>query len=181
MPQIPDFHDLRYLNEIGWFLYREKYGYNHFTDSYAKERLAWSPILLEEFLSACGQDRKWLENKTIVSIGCGCTGDLAAWPAALKIAVDGETVDLLHQPAEKEDVNIEFVGNELTVTGEIKERERQGALRQKTRRTGRFDYRVVLREHVDPEKIDATLSNGVLTVRVPKSEHAQRRKIEIKT
>jgi HSP20 family protein len=65
--------------------------------------------------------------------------------------------------------------------GEIKERERKGALRHKTRRTGRFDYRVVLPEHVDSEKIDASLADGVLTVRVPKSEHAQRRKVEIKT
>ena len=88
MPKLPDFNDLRYLNEVGWFLYREKYGYNHFTNSYANERLAWSPILLEEFLNACGQDRKWLETKTVLSIGSGCTGDLAAWPVALKIAVD---------------------------------------------------------------------------------------------
>jgi SAM-dependent methyltransferase len=29
-----------------------------------------------------------LTAKTVVSIGCGCTGDLAAWPAAVKIAVD---------------------------------------------------------------------------------------------
>ena len=88
MPRHPDFNDPRYLNEVGWFLYREKYGYNHWTDSYAKERLAWSPMLLEEVLSACGQHRKWIEDKVVVSIGSGCTGDLAAWPAALKIAID---------------------------------------------------------------------------------------------
>jgi SAM-dependent methyltransferase len=29
-----------------------------------------------------------LADKTVVSIGCGCTGDLAAFPAAVKIAVD---------------------------------------------------------------------------------------------
>jgi len=88
MPRYPDFNDPRYLNEVGWFLYREKHGYNHWTNSYAEERLAWSPMLLEEVLSACGQDRKWIEDKTVVSIGSGCTGDLAAWPAALKIAID---------------------------------------------------------------------------------------------
>jgi ubiquinone/menaquinone biosynthesis C-methylase UbiE len=86
--RLPDFNDPRYLNEVGWFLHREKYGYNYLTDSYTNERLAWSSMLLEEVLSACGQDRKWLENKTVVSIGSGCTGDLAAWPAAVKIAVD---------------------------------------------------------------------------------------------
>ena len=84
----PDFNDLRYLNEVGWFLYREKYGYNHYTDSYAKERLVWSQMLLNEVLGLCGRDRKWVEDKSVVTVGCGCTGDLAAWPAAVKIAVD---------------------------------------------------------------------------------------------
>ena len=88
MVRIPDFDDPRYLNEVGWFLYREKYGYNHFTDSYAKERLLWSQMLLDEVLGLCGQDRKWVEDKAVVTVGCGCTGDLAAWPAAIKIAVD---------------------------------------------------------------------------------------------
>jgi SAM-dependent methyltransferase len=29
-----------------------------------------------------------LSDKTVVSVGCGCTGDLAVFPAALKIAID---------------------------------------------------------------------------------------------
>jgi len=81
----------------------------------------------------------------------------------------------------REDVNIELVGNELAISGEVKERERKGVLRRETRRTGRFAYRVTLPDQVDAEKIDAKLTDGVLTVRVPKSERAQRRKIEIKS
>ncbi len=88
MPKVPDFSDLRYLNEVGWFLYREKYGYNHYSQSYAEERVVWSQMLLEEVLGCCGHEQKWLEDKTVVSVGCGCTGDLACWPAAIKIAVD---------------------------------------------------------------------------------------------
>jgi HSP20 family protein len=80
----------------------------------------------------------------------------------------------------REDVNIELVGNELTITGEAREQERTGTLRKKTRRPGRFDYRLGLPSHVDPEKVDASLSDGILTVRVPKSEKAQRRRIQIK-
>jgi HSP20 family protein len=38
---------------------------------------------------------------------------------------------------------------------------------------------VTLPSHVDPEKIDAKLRDGVLTVRVPKSERAQRQRIEV--
>jgi HSP20 family protein len=85
-------------------------------------------------------------------------------------------------PGVKEkDVNIELVGNELAISGEIKERERKGTLRRQTRRTGRFEYRVTLPDQMDAEKIEAKLTDGVLTVRVPKSERAQRRKIEVKS
>src|SRR6476620_11264684 len=84
----PDLHDPRYLNEVGWFLYREKYGYNHYSGSYAGERLIWSEMLMDEFLHASGNCRNWLKNKVVISVGCGCSGDLAVWPAALKIGVD---------------------------------------------------------------------------------------------
>jgi HSP20 family protein len=81
----------------------------------------------------------------------------------------------------REDVNIEVVGNELSITGEIKEKERKGAVRKRTRRTGRFDYHVRLPDQVDASRIDASLDQGVLTVRVPKSARAKRQKIEIKS
>ena len=88
MPQIPDLTDPRYLDEIGWFLYHEKYRRGQFGGSYNAERLAYSRLLLEEVVGYLGQDTKWIEDKTVVSIGCGCTGDLAAFPAAVKIAID---------------------------------------------------------------------------------------------
>jgi HSP20 family protein len=81
----------------------------------------------------------------------------------------------------REDVDIEVVGSELSITGEIKERERKGALRRRTRRTGRFEYRVRVPDQVDASKIEASLDQGVLTVRVPKSQRAQRQKIEVKS
>jgi HSP20 family protein len=80
----------------------------------------------------------------------------------------------------RENVNVELVGNELSITGEIEEQKRKGTVRRQTRRTGRFAYRVSLPSHVDAEKVEATLQDGVLKVGVPKSERAQRRRIEIK-
>jgi HSP20 family protein len=76
------------------------------------------------------------------------------------------------------DVNIELEGNELQVSGEIKQRE--GKFRRRTRRVGRFELRVVLPDGVDSSGVDAKLEHGVLTVRVPKAEKAQRRKIDLK-
>lgn len=88
MPRIPNLSDPRYLDEVGWFLYHEKYKRDHFGGSYNEERLAYSRMLLDEVLERLDRDRSWLENQTVVSIGCGCTGDLASWPVAVKIAVD---------------------------------------------------------------------------------------------
>jgi HSP20 family protein len=109
-------------------------------------------------------------------------GESAGWSPFVDIEEQDDTYVLEAElpGVKREDVNIEVVGNELAITGEIKERERKGALRKRTRRTGQFEYRVRLPEQVDSTKIDAKLDQGVLTVRVPKAERAQRRKIEIK-
>ncbi|MDQ3850349.1 MAG: Hsp20/alpha crystallin family protein [Actinomycetota bacterium] len=82
--------------------------------------------------------------------------------------------------AKRDDITIELDGGELAIHGEIKERERVGILRRRTRRTGQFDYRVRLPGDVDDEGIDANLEGGVLTVHIPKSAQARRRRIEIK-
>lgn len=81
----------------------------------------------------------------------------------------------------REDVNIELLGNELAITGNVEKRERKGVLRQRTRRSGRFEYRLGLPEQVDADRIEANLVDGVLTVRVPKSQRAERRRIEVKS
>jgi SAM-dependent methyltransferase len=88
MPQIPDLTDPRYLDEIGWFIYHEKYRRDQFGGSYEAERLAYSRLLRDEVVRYLEADTGWLERKTVVSIGCGCTGDLAAFPAGVKIAID---------------------------------------------------------------------------------------------
>ena len=88
MPKIPDLTDPRYLDELGWFLYHEQFRRDQFGASYTEERLAYSGMLLDEVLRGCERDRAWLADKTVVTVGCGCTGDLSTWPAAVKIAVD---------------------------------------------------------------------------------------------
>ena len=116
------------------------------------------------------------------------------WPSALltEAAAWSPLVDIEEQDdayvleaelpgVKREDVDIEVAGNELSITGEIKEKERKGALRRRTRRTGRFEYRVRLPDQVDASKIEANLDQGVLTLRVPKAERAQRQKVEIKS
>jgi HSP20 family protein len=80
-----------------------------------------------------------------------------------------------------EDVTIELIGNELSVSGEVREEQREGVVRRRMRRYGRFDYRVALPDQLDPEKVEASLEDGVLEVRVPKAEKAKRRQIAIQS
>jgi HSP20 family protein len=44
---------------------------------------------------------------------------------------------------------------------------------------GTFTRRVYLSEHLDSDKIDAGYADGVLTVRIPVTERAKPRKVEI--
>jgi len=88
MPEIPDLTDPRYLDEVGWFLYHARYARDRFGGSYEAERLDYSRLLLDEVLSYLGQERGWLERRTVVSIGSGCTGDLSTFPASTKVAID---------------------------------------------------------------------------------------------
>jgi HSP20 family protein len=67
------------------------------------------------------------------------------------------------------------------ISGEIKDRERTGILRHRTRRIGEFEYRVTVPTEIDPDQIEASLDDGVLTVTVPKPERVQPRKVEVKS
>ena len=80
----------------------------------------------------------------------------------------------------RKDVNVEMRDSELIISGEIKAKERKGVLRRQTRKTGEFEYRVTLPGTADQEHIEANLHDGVLTVRVPKTEQAKSRRIEVK-
>ena len=79
-----------------------------------------------------------------------------------------------------DDIEVEVAGRRLTVSGERKERERVGVLRRQTRTVGRFHYEVVLPGEVDEESIEASLDEGVLTVRVPKAEAERPKRIPVK-
>ena len=112
----------------------------------------------------------------------GASGNGGTW---IPVADIEETEDAWIVEAElpgvrREDVNVEMRDSELVISGEIKERERKGVLRRQTRRVGQFEYRVTLPGETDREHIEANLHDGILTVRVPKSEQAKPRRIEVK-
>src|ERR1700759_1033831 len=85
--------------------------------------------------------------------------EAAAWTPLADIEEEDDAflIELELPGVQRDDVNIELAGNELTITGELEERERKGIVRRRTRRVGRFDYRVMLPRQVDAERIEATL------------------------
>jgi HSP20 family protein len=80
-----------------------------------------------------------------------------------------------------DDIKVELRNGELVISGDVNEREGRGRLRRRARRTGHFEYHVTLPGETDEEHIDATLHEGVLTVRVPKTEQAKPRRVEVRT
>jgi len=140
----------------------------------------WEPV--SEFEQVTERMRRMLD-QTFGGFAWGPPTEAAGWSPLVDIEEQDDTYVLEAElpGVKREDVDIEVVGNEIQITGEIKERERKGALRRRTRRTGRFEYRVRLPDHVDSSKVEADLDQGILTVRVPKAERSQRQKVEIKS
>jgi HSP20 family protein len=114
--------------------------------------------------------------------GSPSDGD-GAWspPVDLEETDDAWVVEADLPGVAKDDVSVELRDNELEIRGEYKESERSGVLHRHSRRSGRFDYRVTLPGEIDAgHDIDANLKDGVLRVSVPKGEHSQPRRVEIK-
>ena len=111
----------------------------------------------------------------------GAPGEGAPWIPAVDIEEtdDAWIVEAELPGVDKKDVDIQMNDSELVVRGEIKERERAGILRRRTRRVGEFEFRVNLPGQTDAEQIDAKLDGGVLAIRIPKPQQTQPRHIEI--
>lgn len=82
-----------------------------------------------------------------------------------------------------EDLTIEIVDQELTITGERKEGKEEGekgGYHIRERRYGKFSRKLRLPILLDTSKAGAELKDGVLKVTLPKHEAARSRKIEVK-
>ena len=85
----------------------------------------------------------------------------------------------------EKDVEVTLTQNTLTIKGEKKEEhEEKGKSYYRAERAyGTFQRVIPLPAEVEQDKAEATFKNGVLTIRLPKTEAAreQRKRIEIKT
>ncbi|NXY99364.1 Hsp20/alpha crystallin family protein [Streptomyces sp. BR123] len=105
-------------------------------------------------------------------------GSGGAWlPASEEDERDGSFILKLELPGYPADsIDIEVEDGTLIIRGDLPEENRAKVL---SRRQGRFVFRAGLPAGADPERCQATLDNGVLTVTVPKPARQRRRRIEI--
>jgi HSP20 family protein len=112
------------------------------------------------------------------------SGDLngGVWAPAVDVeeTEDAWVVEAELPGVDRRDVNVDLRDSQLVISGEVKERERKGILRRRTRRVGQFEYRIALPGEADAERVKADLRDGVLTVRIPKPEASRPRQIQVK-
>lgn len=89
------------------------------------------------------------------------------------------TVSIVAPGAEEKDINLELLENKLHITYKKRSRENSGNYIRTEREEGDLQKTITLPYRVNSETISASLNNGILTVRLEKSEDAKVKKIEI--
>jgi HSP20 family protein len=79
-----------------------------------------------------------------------------------------------------DDIEVDVIGNEVTIRGERKiEDPQNGTYRRRERPAGCFARTITLPWEIDADRVEAKLHDGVLTVHLPKSPAAKPRKIKV--
>ncbi len=82
--------------------------------------------------------------------------------------------------AEK-DLDLSVVSDQVTIKGERKLEEKEDVNYHRRERSGGVFSRVVsFADRIDPEKVEASLKNGVLTLKLTKAEESKPKKIKVK-
>ena len=115
--------------------------------------------------------------------GARSAGALMRAPETDVVETEREIRVHVEMPGLKRDhIEVDVENNVLTIRGEKREERtegKEGRYHLAERRYGTFARSFVLPRDVDPENIQAAFEDGVLTVRIPKSEKARRRKIDV--
>jgi HSP20 family protein len=109
---------------------------------------------------------------------------LASFVPAVDVHDDGQALVLSAElpGVKREDVQIELDANVLTLKGERKlaAEADEGRYHRIERAHGSFVRQFQLPSNVDGTQIDAQLTDGVLTIKLPKKREQKSRKIEVK-
>jgi HSP20 family protein len=119
-------------------------------------------------------------------LGQGLEGAItSAWVPACDIFEDTDGVKLVMEVpgVNPDDVKIQLENNMLTIRGEKRQvaEEKADRVHRYERSYGSFERTFSLPSTVDADRIEADISDGVLTVMLPKAEKARPRQISVKT
>ena len=80
------------------------------------------------------------------------------------------------------DLEIQATTNSVSIGGErrIPAENKEAKYHRREREAGKFSRMVNLPNEIDPDKVEASLVNGILTVVVPKAQAAKPRQISVK-
>ena len=109
---------------------------------------------------------------------------LDGWSPVLDVHEDKDhlTVRIELPGMKKEDIDLSLHENTLTVSGDRKDErnETDGAVTRAERYFGRFQRTLTLPKPVDADKVKAQYKDGILTVRLPKTEESKPKQIVVK-
>ena len=89
------------------------------------------------------------------------------------------TLKALLPGVKSEDLNIQLMDTSLVIEGEKRSDYSESPYRRKERMFGKFKKSIKLPYRVEADKIEADLKNGILTIRLTKSEDAKPKQIAI--
>jgi HSP20 family protein len=80
------------------------------------------------------------------------------------------------------DLDIQATANSISITGERKlpSENKDARWHRREREAGKFSRMISMPGEIDPNKVDASLVNGILTVVVPKAEVSKPRQITVR-
>ena len=106
------------------------------------------------------------------------------WMPAVDVSETGDKITVKAEipGMEAKDIEISMVGDTLTIKGEKKaeREEKEENYHMVERSYGTFCRAMKLPAPVDPDKVEATYKNGLLTMVLPKKEEVKPKAIEIK-
>lgn len=103
-----------------------------------------------------------------------------SFPIDIKNEAEAYVITALLPGVTADDLNIQVQNDVLSIQGELKlDRAENDSYLLQERPSGKFFRSFELPDAVDANKVEASLTNGVLTLRLPKAEEARPRSIKI--
>lgn len=99
--------------------------------------------------------------------------------AAVSETEDAYLVELDLPGVDRKHITLDVTGRRMSVHATRTEREHEGTLRHSTRTTGEFDFELTLPSAIADDGVTAAMTNGVLTVTLPKTAGAKSTRIKI--